>query len=122
MAVVGLLCAGVASSPVEPDRQAVLVVVGAAGTEEYGAQFKAWAEKWREDAVSGGADFWALGLEEPGEQSDRDALEKKLSELTASSSTAAWLVFIGHGTYGAQEAKFNLRGPDVTAAELGADR
>ena len=106
MAVVGLLCAGVASTPVAPDRQAVLVVVGAAGTEEYGAQFKAWAEKWREAAVSGGAEFWAVGLEEPGEQSDRVVLETKLSELAATSSAAAWLVFIGHGTYGGQEAKF----------------
>jgi hypothetical protein len=29
-----------------------------------------------------------------------------------------WLVFIGHGTYADQVAKFNLRGPDVSAAEL----
>jgi len=117
---VGLLCAGVASTPVAPDRQAVLVVVGAAGTEEYGAQFKAWSEKWREAALSGGGEFLSVGLEEPGERSDRDALEVKLSELTATSSAAVWLVFIGHGTYGAQEAKFNLRGPDVTAADLAA--
>jgi hypothetical protein len=120
VAVVGLLCAGVAATPVEPDRPTLLVVVGAAGTEEYGAQFRAWAEKWREAALSGGAEFWSVGLEAPGEQSDRVVLESKLSELTATSSAAAWLVFIGHGTYSGQEAKFNLRGPDVTAAELAA--
>ena len=29
-----------------------------------------------------------------------------------------WLVLIGHGTFDGREAKFNLRGPDVSAAEL----
>jgi hypothetical protein len=113
-----MLCAGVASTPAELERQAVLVVVGAAGTEEYGVQFKAWADQWRAAAVSGGADYWTVGLEEPGQGSDRDVLEKKLSELAATSKAPAWLVFIGHGTYGGGEAKFNLRGPDLTAAEL----
>jgi hypothetical protein len=120
VAAVGLLCAGMAATPAEPDRPAVLVVVGAAGTEEYGAQFKAWAERWREAALAGGAEFWAVGLEAPGERSDRVLLEAKLSEWAATSSAAAWLVFLGHGTYGGQEAKFNLRGPDITAAELAA--
>ena len=29
-----------------------------------------------------------------------------------------WIVLIGHGTYDGREAKFNLRGPDVTDLEL----
>jgi hypothetical protein len=29
-----------------------------------------------------------------------------------------WLVLIGHGTFNGREAKFNLRGPDVSGAEL----
>ena len=29
-----------------------------------------------------------------------------------------WLVFIGHGTFDGRSAKFNLRGPDISAADL----
>jgi hypothetical protein len=29
-----------------------------------------------------------------------------------------WIVLIGHGTFDGKEARFNLRGPDVTASEL----
>jgi hypothetical protein len=29
-----------------------------------------------------------------------------------------WIVLIGHGTWDGREAKFNLRGPDLTASEL----
>jgi hypothetical protein len=29
-----------------------------------------------------------------------------------------WLVFIGHGTFDGRSAKFNLRGPDISADEL----
>jgi len=29
-----------------------------------------------------------------------------------------WLVLIGHGTFDGKEAKVNLRGPDLSAADL----
>jgi hypothetical protein len=29
-----------------------------------------------------------------------------------------WIAFIGHGTYDGHSAKFNLRGPDISAADL----
>jgi hypothetical protein len=31
-----------------------------------------------------------------------------------------WIVFIGHGTYDGRTAKFNLRGPDISADDLAA--
>jgi len=31
-----------------------------------------------------------------------------------------WIVFIGHGTFDGRAAKFNLRGPDISADELAA--
>jgi hypothetical protein len=34
------------------------------------------------------------------------------------SSDELWIVLIGHGTYDGREAKFNLRGPDLSATEL----
>lgn len=120
LTVAGLLCASVASGAADQERQSVLVVVGAPGAEEYGVQFKAWAERWEEAAAVAGADFRSVGLENPDEGADRALLEAKLEELGAESTATAWLVFIGHGTYASEEAKFNLRGPDVTAVELAA--
>ena len=51
-------------------------------------------------------------------QSDRDRLRSALDSLVGSGSGAVWLVLIGHGTFDGREAKFNLRGPDLTDAEL----
>ena len=38
--------------------------------------------------------------------------------MLVKSSEPLWLVLIGHGTFDGRLAKFNLRGPDVTAGEL----
>jgi hypothetical protein len=37
---------------------------------------------------------------------------------TKAGTAELWLVLIGHGTFDGKEAKFNLRGSDVSAAEL----
>jgi hypothetical protein len=100
------------------DRQYVVVVVGAPGSEEYRPEFEAWAAQWRDAAAAGEADFLAIGLGDTNEVSDRQVLESTLGTLGSESSAAVWLVFIGHGTYGGGEPKFNLRGPDVAAVEL----
>jgi len=116
----GLLLATLAAHSAEQDPQTVLVVVGAPGEEEFGHQFRAWAEEWRCAASAAQADFLAVGLDETNSVSDRMLLESKLAELDVESNAPAWLVFIGHGTFGGDEAKFNLRGPDVSAMELAA--
>lgn len=116
----GLLLAILAAHSAEQDPQTVLVVVGAPGEEEFGEQFRAWAEAWREAASTAEADFLAVGLDETNAVSDRMLLEAKLAELDVESNAPAWLVFIGHGTFGGDEAKFNLRGPDLSAVELAA--
>jgi hypothetical protein len=120
LTVAGLSCASIGSSAADEDRQSVMVVVGAQGAEEYGVQFKAWAERWEEAAAAAGADFQTVGFDDPDEGVDRALLEAKLEEWGAESKAMAWLVFIGHGTYASGEAKFNLRGPDVAAVELAA--
>jgi hypothetical protein len=111
-----LVCA--ASLAAEP-KQSVLVVVGAAGSDEYGEQFRAWAGRWQAAAGKGKADFAAIGLATEEEKSDRDQLTAKLAEAVRSEDPL-WLVLIGHGTYDGKTARFNLRGPDVSAAELAA--
>ncbi len=99
-------------------RASVVVVVGAEGTEEYGRHFRQWAGRWKEAAGRGDADVTLIGLDEPGEKTERQRLQERLAELNAPSPEPLWLVLIGHGTYDGKTARFNLRGPDVSAAEL----
>lgn len=100
-------------------RPDVVVVMGAEGAPEFGKQFRQWAGRWEEAARRGNAEFAQIGLDEPGEALDRALLEKKLADLSASASREPlWLVLIGHGTFDGKTAKLNLRGPDVTPAEL----
>lgn len=101
-------------------RPSVLVVIGAEGEAEYGRQFRTWAERWKEAARQGDVDFSQIGLEESGETTDRQRLEAWLSEHAARSSEPLWLILIGHGTFDGKTARFNLRGPDVSASELTA--
>jgi hypothetical protein len=100
------------------DRPAVVVVVGAPGTDDYAKQFGQWADRWRQAAARGNAEFTAIGLEAEGETGDRELLRQCLADRAPKSPAALWLVLIGHGTFDGKNAKFNLRGPDFSAAEL----
>ncbi|MFH1716671.1 MAG: hypothetical protein ABIF19_04925 [Planctomycetota bacterium] len=100
-------------------RPAVIVVVGAPGTPEYGAQFAKWADLWRQACSKGEASFTAIGLDEaeaPG--GDRTKLREMLDDESGQTAAALWLVLIGHGTFDGHTAKFNLRGPDISAYDL----
>lgn len=99
-------------------RPAVTVVVGAAGAEEFGKQLRTWASRWESAARQAHADFSVIGLDESKELSDRKLLEQRLSELSSASTDAIWLVLLGHGTFDGKTARFGLRGPDFTPAEL----
>ena len=97
----------------------VLVVVGAAGAEEYGKQFVEWAAHWRLAAKKGDAEFIAVGLNSNADgKSDKDALAGILQAAKTESNAPLWIVLIGHGTFDSRVAKFNLRGPDITATDL----
>lgn len=96
----------------------VILVAGAAGAEEYGTQFASWATNWSNAARQGGAVFNAIGLTPTNAVSDREAFEKMLQAEPKETEAELWLVFLGHGTFDGKDAKFNLRGPDLTAAEL----
>lgn len=110
----------VAEDQSEPS-QTVIVVVGAPGQSEYGKMFAQWAERWRSACRKGDARFIPIGISdqrEVGGLTDKERLRKTLQEMGDGSTEPLWLVLIGHGTFDGQDAKFNLRGPDVTAEEL----
>jgi hypothetical protein len=96
----------------------VLVVVGAAGTPEYGTQFAAWAKLWEQACAKSNATFTAVGLDEPGASADVARVQEILAGQPKGTVAPLWLVLIGHGTYDGRTAKFNLRGADLSANDL----
>ncbi len=96
----------------------VVLVVGAPGGDEYGVAFAEAARSWRAAADKGGARFIGIGIGlEPG-GNDRDRLAQTLTREIKAGPTPLWLVLVGHGTFDGRDAKFNLRGADVSSKEL----
>jgi hypothetical protein len=113
LGLVGFLVSTATAKP------AVVVVVGAPGEPEYAKQFQEWSERWRAAAKKADADFHLVGNDDDSKTSDRDQSQSLLTNLSTGDSDPLWLILIGHGTYDGQSAKFNLRGQDFTADDLG---
>lgn len=96
----------------------LVVVVGASGTPEYGEQFSDWVETWRQVSEKAATSMTLIGQSEPSDSSDRDQLKSAIAAFSVESQTPLWIVLIGHGTFAQNTAKFNLRGPDLSATEL----
>ena len=102
------------------------------GPAEYGAQFRGWADHWRAAAEKAKAEYRsAIGPAEGPKIARPIAIGWRVSwprgvgqaqiglaSRQSPSREPLWIVLIGHGTFDGREAKFNLRGPDVTDAEL----
>ena len=120
----------------------VMVVVGAEGAPEYGIQFRRWAEKWRAAIESTSStesakgkesaepstevmptppiECLTIGLDAADAAADLESIESELNRIAQAGCQEFWLVLIGHGTYDQRTAKFNLRGPDLSAEDLKA--
>ena len=102
------------------ESQTITVVIGAAGAPEYEEPFHTWADRWRQAAETGNAEHVEIGRAEIQDQNDRARLQQFLADQHDASNQPLWLVLIGHGTHYRDVAKFNLRGPDVSADDLAA--
>lgn len=114
-----LLLAGPAHAEESPT---LLVVVGAAGTPAYASRFRETAARWQRAGERAQAAVTTIGLEDaraPGKAADRARLEAALADAKGKAAPL-WLIFIGHGTFDGRAARFNLRGPDVSASDLSA--
>jgi hypothetical protein len=104
------------------DRPTVLTVVGAPGLPEYGGRFRDWADRWQAAAKKASAESIRIGLDDNTGKptTDRELLRSTLAAQASASPPREplWIVLIGHGTFDGKEAKFNLRGPDVSDVEL----
>jgi hypothetical protein len=119
MSSLGLLMLLTVQSAQAGDRPCVVVVVGAPGTAEYASEFRGWADLWKAAAIKGGAESILIGTsDEPEGSSDRERLHTVLTERSSPAKEPLWVVLLGHGTFDGREAKFNLRGPDVSDQEL----
>jgi hypothetical protein len=96
----------------------VIIVVGAPGEEELGRSVAGAAEHWVEASARAGAQSIVIGLGSTNGPPDWERLKDTLAHEPKESSLELWLVLLGHGTFDGREAKFNLRGPDVTATNL----
>ena len=106
-----------AASSFGKDEQSVVIAVGAAGGEEYASVFAEWAGHWESGAKAAGAQITTVGM--VAEETDSaDKLAKVLAGEPRESNEPLWLVLLGHGTATGGEAKFNLRGTDVSAAQV----
>ncbi|MDB5319595.1 MAG: hypothetical protein JWN40_1226 [Phycisphaerales bacterium] len=104
------------------DHPTIILVVGAAGETEFGRDFAKAADHWTDAAKLASAHLIQIGRDESSSRdaSDKDRLKQSLATEVQRPATAPtlWIVLIGHGTFDGKEAKFNLRGPDVSDQEL----
>ncbi|MBX3732010.1 MAG: hypothetical protein KF791_05400 [Verrucomicrobiae bacterium] len=99
------------------DIPALVLVIGAAGEPEYATNFVQQAAAWTRAAAQAGAPLTVIGIGGDTGIPDRDRLQAAVA-AAGTESRPLWLVLIGHGTWDERDARFNLRGPDVSAAEL----
>jgi len=97
-----------------------IVVIGPAGEEAYRPAFAEQVTAWEKAAATAGARAIFIGRDTPAATPDRSLLEQTLAAETKTGTDPLWLILIGHGAFDSKEARFNLRGDDVSATELKA--
>lgn len=95
----------------------VILVVGAPGTGEYGSNFVQQVQLWDDLCNRAKARVVRVG-QGTNALEDRAILQQALTAESTNSSAPLWLALIGHGTFDGKEARFNLRGPDISDREL----
>src|SRR5262245_60721275 len=106
----------------------LLVITGAGGEPKYSQQFHDWATKLMAAALAKHGVLapnivYLSGEPELGGmnagRSTREAVQKAFADLSTRSRPGdnVLIVLIGHGSAQAGQARFNLPGPDLTAAE-----
>jgi hypothetical protein len=109
------------------DLTSVILVVGAPGESDYATNFTHQATLWQKACAQADCHPITIGLETsapanvPAKISVPDDLTQLKQTLEAEPREGLgplWLVLIGHGTFDGKEARFNLRGPDVSATDL----
>lgn len=109
-------------------RAFLLIVVGLSGDPEHGELFHKWGSTFAEASTKAGVTrdqlvYLADMKDEAGRVSGRATREEIEKALAAFAKAAApedvvYVVLFGHGSSDGQSARFNLPGPDITAADF----
>jgi hypothetical protein len=99
------------------NRPTVILVIGAPGEPEFGSNFVQQVELWDKICVRAEAQVVRIGME-TNAIDDHDLLKQAIAAESTNSIEPLWLLLIGHGTFDGKQARFNLRGPDVSDTEL----
>jgi hypothetical protein len=114
----GLLAGLAWGAETKSDRATVVLVVGAPGEAEYAPVFEDTVKVWTGLGALAQAKTVTLGVGAAETMADHDRLRQVLAEEPKDGAGECWIVLVGHGTFDGKEAKFNLRGTDVSATEL----
>jgi hypothetical protein len=106
-----------ASQVSNDNRTTVIIVVGAPGEAEFGTNFVRQASIWEKTCQQANCRRITLGLD-ASQTNDFETLKQTFESEPKDGPSDLWLVLIGHGTFDGKEARFNLRGPDLSATEL----
>jgi hypothetical protein len=117
LSILGSLTSRASQNP-STNQTTVIIVVGAAGEAEFGTNFLRQAGLWESACQQAHCHEITLGLNPEGQTNDFETLKQTLASEPKAGPDELWLVLIGHGTFDGKEARFNLRGPDVSATEL----
>ena len=114
----------VLAAPASAAERYALVVSGVSGGDKYAAQQQAWKTDVTAFLTAGAAvpEANVVILDEqsaPSSTSTAGNVRRVLGDLRGRVTTADTLLvmLIGHGTFDGEDAKFNLVGPDLSAAE-----
>src|SRR5688572_17106560 len=109
-------------------RAFLLIVVGLAGDPEHSEQFHKWGAELAEASVKVGVTpdrlVYLAEAKEGGSRvsgrATRVEIDKALAGFakTAAPDDVVYVVLFGHGSHDGQTARFNLPGPDMTAADF----
>lgn len=130
--VAGLLALAPAPTPAHAQETHLAVITGLGGDPELRERFREWSVRIVDAARSrfGLAEERITWLSErpeddperidgPSRREDVEALFARLAD-TLEPDDRLLVILIGHGSWDGDEARINLPGPDVSAAELGA--
>ena len=118
------------AAPAAAQETYVAVIVGLAGDPAHGETFRRWAGSLVDHASGRMAiprERIVYLLDDPAQdakrapgKSTKDEIEKRLGGMAtaAKPDDVLFIVLIGHGTFDGKVAKFNLPGPDMTAADF----
>ena len=125
--VAGVIAGAFAFGRIEAQTQ-VVIVTGASGEPQYAASFHAAASALVDALVTkhgyARKDITYLA-EDPARnagridgKSDKQELTRAIGRAATREGNRVLIVLIGHGSHAGADSRFNLPGPDLTAAEL----